>query len=47
MQDFDVDKRGLEIDNTSSIQLVASVSFDRSRKEYNFEKIDIESSRSQ
>ena len=41
MQDFDADNRGVEIDTTSSIHLVASVSFDRSRKESNFEKFDI------
>ena len=40
MKNFDPDTAGLEIDNEHSIELVASVSFDRQKREFNYSKFD-------
>ena len=40
MKDFDAEKQGGEIDTSHSIKLVASVSYDRKKKEFNYDKFD-------
>ena len=40
MLDFDPEEEGMVIDKTHSIQLVASVSYDRNKKQFNYDKFD-------
>ena len=42
MKDFDPEQAGLDIDKSHNIQLVASVSFDRQKRQFNYDNFDPE-----
>ena len=37
MRNFDVEQEGVEIDTTHAIKMVASVSYDRTKKQFNYD----------